>query len=82
MKRADAVAAADLTLLLARRRAAQAATDPEMIPGAAEALAVAHGLYEAAGLGRRADVVARLVRRLVRRWADHAATASRRRRSR
>jgi hypothetical protein len=82
MKRADTIAAADLTLLLARRRAAQAATDPEMVAGAAEALAVAHGHSVAAGLGRRADVLVRLARRLVRRWADHAATASRRRRSR
>jgi hypothetical protein len=82
MKRADGIAAADLALRVGRRRASQAATDPEMVAGAAEALAVAHWLYVAAGLGRRADVVARLVRRLVRRWADHAATASSRRRSR
>jgi len=82
MNRADTIAAADLSLLVGRRRASQAATDPEMVAGAAEALAVAHGHYVAAGLGRRADVLVRLARRLVRRWADHAATAPRRRRSR
>ncbi|MCE2725894.1 MAG: hypothetical protein LW698_03830 [Planctomycetaceae bacterium] len=82
MNRAEIIAAADLSLLVGRRRAAQAVTDPEMIAGVAEALAVAHCHYVAAGLGRRAAVLVRFVRRLSWRWADHAAATSRRRRSR
>ncbi|GDX95199.1 hypothetical protein LBMAG47_08630 [Planctomycetia bacterium] len=81
MPRADLVEAADLELLIARRRAAIAGDDPAMGATALVAFAGAYLGYMAAGLSWKARGVARLASRLALQWGDRQAAmkAARRR---
>lgn len=67
MSRNEMIAAAELELLLARRRIAQAASRPEGVPMAGQGLRKAAAMFKAGGMMRRAETVWRFAYRMSKR---------------